>query len=219
VYRFVQKLSSKDLQARYGPVAFPIDYPNAIDKMNHKNGGGIWMHGYPSGVDRRPPHDTKGCFALPNERLLAMAGHVHLGQSWVVVGEHLDFGDEQQRQALRDEVLTSLKAWSRDWSSRNTDAYLAHYHPRFHNGKRDLAAWSSYKRRINASKSYIRVALDDFTLVRVPDPVGFAEMVVAEFNQKYASDNYADESRKRLYLVRDSSSGPWRILLEQAVDS
>ncbi len=217
VYRFVQKLSGSKLDDRYGPAAFPIDYPNEIDKLNHKNGGGIWMHGYPSGVDRRPPRDTKGCFALPNERLLAMAEHVHLGQSWVVVGEHFVFGEAQARQALRDDVLASLKAWSRDWASRNSDAYLAHYHPKFQSETRDLAAWSAYKRRVNAAKSFIHVSLDDFTLIRVPDPVGFNEMVVAEFNQDYVSDNFADISRKRLYLVRDHKSEAWRILIEKVV--
>ncbi len=218
VYRFVQKLAGKQLPDRYGPVAFPIDYPNALDRLHHKNGGGIWMHGYALGVGRRPPRDTKGCFALPNARLLAMADHVHLGQSWVVVGEHLAFGDGKARQALADSVRAALQAWSRDWSSRDVDAYLAHYHPNFHSETRDLAAWSAYKRRVNTSKSYIHVALDDFTIIRVPDQKGFAEVVVAEFNQNYQSDNYADLSRKRLYLVRDRQNGPWRILLEQAVE-
>jgi len=218
VYRFVKKLNGRELDDRYGPMAFPIDYPNELDRMNKKNGGGIWMHGYPSHVDRRPPRDTKGCFALPNERLVAMADHVHLGHSWVVVGEHFVFGKDQDRQSLRDEVLASLQAWVRDWSSRDSDAYLAHYHPDFHSEWRDLAAWSAYKRRVNGSKSYIHVTMDDFTLIRMPDPVGFAEMVVAEFNQNYTSDSYADMSRKRLYLVRDSKSGPWRILLEQSVE-
>jgi len=218
VYRFVKKLSGSELADRYGPVAFPIDYPNALDKLNQKNGGGIWMHGYPSNVDRRPPRDTKGCFALPNERLLAMAEHVHLGQSWVVVGEHLSFGEEQARQPLRDEVLAALKAWTNDWSSRNSDAYLAHYHPQFRSEWRDLNAWSTYKRRVNGSKRYINVTLDDYTLIRVPDPVGFNEVVVAEFNQNYASDSYADLSRKRLYLVRNNKSEAWRILLEQSVE-
>lgn len=39
---------------------------------------------------------------LPNEHLLAMAGHVHLGQSWVAVGEHFNFGDDKARQSVRD---------------------------------------------------------------------------------------------------------------------
>jgi len=217
VYRFVKKLSGASLEDRYGPVAFPIDYPNALDKLNHKNGGGIWMHGYPSGVDRRPPRDTKGCFALPNERLLAMAEHVHLGHSWVVVGEHLVFGEAQAVKPLRDEVLATLEAWRLDWSSRNSDAYLAHYHPKFHSEHRDLAAWSAYKRRVNAAKSYIKVSLDDYTLIHVPDPVDYEDIVVAEFKQNYASDNYVDSSYKRLYLVREGKAEPWRILHEEAV--
>ena len=217
VYRFVKRLSGADLESRYGPVAFPIDYPNGLDRLYHKDGGGIWMHGYPAGVDRRPPRDTKGCFALPNDRLLAMSKYVHLGQSWVVVGEHITFDQSADRKALRDQVLAALDSWASDWSSRNTDAYLSHYHPGFHSDGRNLAAWSAYKRRVNASKSFIHVSLKDITLMRMPDPGRYASVVVADFMQHYTSDNYADTSHKRLYLVQDKSAGPWRILLEEGV--
>jgi len=89
VYRFVQKLEGASLELRYGPVAFPIDYPNVLDRMHHKNGHGIWLHGYAPQVNRRPPRDTKGCFSLSNDLLMQLAPKIVLGKSWVVVGNQL----------------------------------------------------------------------------------------------------------------------------------
>ncbi len=217
VYRFVKRLSGRQLEARYGPVAFPIDYPNALDRLHRKDGHGIWMHGYPLGKERRPPQDTLGCFALPNDRLRALAGHVRLHHSWVIVGENLRFGDDAARAALAESAAAAIESWRRDWSSLDTEAYLSHYHERFRSGRRDLAAWKRYKRRINAAKHFIEVGISNLTLVHDPNRWPEGEIVVAEFDQRYRSDNYADESRKRLYLARSAPDAPWRILIEETV--
>ncbi len=217
VYRFVKRLQGKNLEARYGPVAYPIDYPNELDILHHKNGYGIWMHGYAEGVDRRPPRDTKGCFALPNPRLLAMSKYVKLGKSWVVVGENFEFGDDEARQVLQNSVQQTLESWRKDWSALDTPAYLKFYHEKFHAGKRDLAAWKTYKKRVNANKSFVHVGISNLTLIRDANRWAEGEVVVAEFDQSYRSNNYQDSSRKRLYLARLDAQSPWRILIEESV--
>ncbi|PIP02456.1 MAG: hypothetical protein COW18_09120 [Zetaproteobacteria bacterium CG12_big_fil_rev_8_21_14_0_65_54_13] len=218
VYRFIKKLQGKELQAIYGPVAFPIDYPNELDRLHHKNGSGIWLHGYPMDVSRRPPQDTRGCFSLSNNRLLAMARHVSLGKTWVVVGENLRFGHPDDKQQLLESVKRDIETWRHDWVALNNDAYLSHYHPSFHSGDRDLAAWKAYKRRVNAGKAFIDVSLSDLTLMHDPNRWPEGEVVVAEFVQHYRSSNYADASRKRLYLARADADSAWKILLEESLD-
>ncbi|MDX8397190.1 MAG: L,D-transpeptidase family protein [Mariprofundaceae bacterium] len=217
VYRFVKRLQGKSLPSRYGPVAYPIDYPNELDLLHHKDGSGIWMHGYAMGVGRRPPRDTKGCFALPNMRLLQMSDYVKLGQSWVVVGENFTFDDEPKRIRLRESVHKLLNVWRRDWVSLDSKAYLRHYHPTFHSGKRNLAAWKAYKTRLNARKSFIEVKFSNMSLLHDPNVWPEGEVVVAEFNQHYRSSNYKDVGRKRLYLARSSAQDDWKILLEESV--
>ncbi len=217
VYRFVKRLQGKSLESRYGPVAYPIDYPNELDVLHHKNGYGIWMHGYGDGVGRRPPRDTKGCFALPNPRLLAMSKYVKLGKSWVVVGENFEFGDDEKRQILQTSVQQTLESWRKDWSALDTAAYLNFYHKKFRSGKRDLAAWKRYKQRVNASKTFIYIDISHLTLIRDANRWAEGEVVVAEFNQHYRSNNYQDFSRKRLYLARLDAQSPWHILIEESV--
>jgi len=218
VYRFVKRLQGKNLESRYGPVAYPIDYPNALDKLHHKDGYGIWMHGYAEGVGRRPPRDTKGCFALSNPRLLAMSQYVQLGKSWVVVGENFKFGDNELRQTLQRSVLQTLDAWRENWSALNTSAYLSFYHDKFHSDKGDLAAWKRYKQRVNAGKAFIHVDISHLTLIHDGNRWSEGEVVVAEFDQLYRSNNYQDHSRKRLYLARSDAEKPWKILIEESVD-
>jgi len=218
IYRFVKRLEGKSLEAKYGPVAFPIDYPNELDQLHHKNGHGIWMHGYPMDVDRRPPRDTKGCFALPNDRLLAVADHVSLGKSWVIVGRDFSFDRDDARLSLLTSVQQAIESWRKDWVSLDTDAYLSHYHTKFRSGKYDLASWKRYKQRVNAGKSFINVDFSDMTIIHDPSQWPEGEVVVAEFRQTYQSNNYADDTRKRLYLARPDGQSAWKVLIEETVD-
>ena len=215
IYRFVRRLQGRSLDVRYGPVAYPIDYPNSLDHLHHKDGSGIWLHGYAEGVGRRPPRDTKGCFALPNSRLLAVSKYVQLGKSWVIVGEDFKFNDDRQRDVLKASVKESLEAWRKDWSALNTPAYLAHYHKDFHSGRWNLAAWKRYKMRVNAKKSFVDVKISHLTLIHDPNEWREGEVVVAEFDQAYRSDNYQDMTHKRIYWVRKDRTDAWKILLEE----
>ena len=217
VYRFVKKLQGKNLESRYGPVAFPIDYPNELDAFHKKDGSGIWLHGYPLDVSRRPPQDTRGCFSLSNDRLLTMARYVKLRHSWVIVGENFVFDHSNRKSKLLSSVKRDIEAWRRDWVSLDTEAYLSHYHRKFRSGKRDLAAWKRYKRRVNANKSFVEVGFANMTLIHDPNTWPEGEVVVAEFDQSYRSSNYADKGRKRIYLARANADQSWKILLEESL--
>ncbi|MDQ6963982.1 MAG: L,D-transpeptidase family protein [Mariprofundales bacterium] len=219
VYRFVQRLEGRSLEQRYGPVAFPIDYPNVLDRMHHKKGHGIWLHGYAPQVNRRPPRDTKGCFSLANDLLVQLAPQIVLGRSWVVVGNRLRFDDERARAQLRRSVAGALEEWLNDWSSLNTKRYLHHYHPSFRSGRYNLASWRAHKRYVNSHKRSISVTISAVTMIRDPNPREEGEVVIAQFKQHYRSDNYHDDTLKRLYLVRANERQSWRILSEETLSA
>jgi len=217
IYRFSKRLEGYNLELRYGPVAYPIDYPNFLDVLHHKNGSGIWMHGYAEGVGRRPPRDTKGCFALPNPRLLNVSKYVKLGHSWVVVGDHFEFDDVKKQGELLSSVRQSMSAWENDWTSLDTEAYLKHYDKNFHSGHWNLDLWKKHKRRVNATKSFIDVNISNLTVMHDPNTWHEGEVVVVDFNQKYHSDNYHDVTHKRMYWVRNQPAEAWRILIEETL--
>ena len=73
IYFVTDQLDTTRLHEKYGPLAFPLDYPNAWDRRQGRTGDGIWVHGVDRDGGERPPLDTDGCIALPNDRLLALA--------------------------------------------------------------------------------------------------------------------------------------------------
>ena len=115
---------------------------------------------------------------------------------------------------LSDSVHQMLDRWARDWESRQSERYLAHYHPDFRTEKHDLASWSRYKRRVNGRKQYIRVQLSHVKIRRGPEQIAQGEAVLVTFSQRYQSSNYAANSRKQLYLVRKRPDDDWLILYE-----
>jgi len=61
IYFANEQLDTSRMHEKYGPTAFPLDYPNAWDEFNERTGDGIWIHGVPSDSEHRPPLDTDGC--------------------------------------------------------------------------------------------------------------------------------------------------------------
>lgn len=217
IYRFTSIRHDQNLKPRYGPVVFPIDYPNALDKLHGKTGDGIWMHGYPENTKRRPPQDTRGCFALPNPILKQMEAYVQPGKTWVVIGSHFTFDKKDKQTDLLASIQAGIQAWQNDWQSLNTEAYLSHYHERFQSGKYNLQRWKNYKQRVNRNKSFIRLTFSDMAIIHDPTTWEEGETVVVEFTQKYQSSNYSDIGKKRLYLARSNAQSPWKILLEASI--
>jgi len=115
---------------------------------------------------------------------------------------------------LPESISRAIDAWRKDWESRNGDVYLSHYHPDFRTKKHDLTSWSTYKRRVNSRKKYIRVELSGLKVLRGPEKIPQGEAMLVAFKQRYESSNYAANSRKQLYLVRKNTDSKWLILYE-----
>ena len=73
VYFITEQLDTSNLDAKYGVAAYPLDYPNAWDKHKERTGDGIWLHGVDANGTKRPPRDTDGCLALPNDELMSLS--------------------------------------------------------------------------------------------------------------------------------------------------
>lgn len=196
----------------YGPRAFPINYPNDWDRMQGRKGHGIWLHGTPSATYSRPPWATDGCVVLTNDDLARLSKYVDVSHTPVVIAQSMRWLDRRQWLAERASFLDAFNAWRKDWESRDTDRYLAHYSSRFRSEEHDLAAWKARKREVNAAKRWIQVRVQDMSAFAYP---GAKDMVMATFVQDYRSSNLSNRHVKRQYWVREG--GQWRILHESVV--
>lgn len=209
VYTIVEHLSGQDLPDKYGPMAFPMNYPNRWDQRANRTGNGIWLHGVTSQTYSRPPLDSDGCVAMINEDLKSIAPLIEVGQTPIVIGENLDWQAVSQQQATKDAILQALQQWKTDWESLDANAYLQHYATDFAARGMNLATWKKYKRRVNANKTFIKVALSDISIFQYPNESNLYEV---HFNQAYQSSNFNNQSDKVLYLKQQNQQ--WRIVGE-----
>jgi murein L,D-transpeptidase YafK len=208
VYHVTANLPRQKLTDFYGSGAFPINYPNAWDKRLGRNGHGIWLHGTPSDTYSRPPRASDGCIVLANSDLDAVGKRVQVGLTPVVIADEIEWIDAGAFELERKGLASAFEAWRADWESRDSGKYLSHYSARFNSGDQDLAEWSEHKRKVNASKSWIKVATSRVSMLQYPRE----KFVVVNFDQDYRSSNLSNVMRKRQYWIKDD--GRWRILYE-----
>jgi murein L,D-transpeptidase YafK len=209
VYHVTSNLPRAKLADLYGSGAYPISYPNEIDKREGRGGKGIWLHGTPSATYSRPPRSSDGCVALTNQDLDVLGKSLQIGITPVIISEGIEWVKPEAVTALRKELLAEVEAWRKDWASLNTDAYLKHYAPGFTSGSQSLDEWKQQKRSVNASKAWIKVALENVSVFLYP---GRDDLAVVAFEQNYSSSNLSNQMRKRQYWLREKAD--WRIIYE-----
>jgi murein L,D-transpeptidase YafK len=209
VYHVTANLPRQKLTDFYGSGAFPINYPNEWDKRMGRNGHGIWLHGTPSDTFSRPPKASDGCVVLANQDLDALSKSLQVGLTPVIISNSIEWLSFDDWQTERKSLLEMIDAWRRDWESLDADRYASHYSARFQADGQDQRQWVEHKRKINAAKSWVKVATQNVSMFRNP---GKEEYVVVTFEQDYKSSNLSNVMKKRQYWIKED--GRWKILYE-----
>ncbi|MFQ5524819.1 MAG: L,D-transpeptidase family protein [Thermoanaerobaculia bacterium] len=212
VYIVNSYLPGETLPDLYGIGAFPINYPNAWDRLQGRTGSGIWIHGTESASYSRPPLSSRGCVTLSNEDFGVLKRQVEVSRTPVIVAHRITWVESEVVDVARRSLESSLESWRSDWESRDSDRYLSHYADDFRTGNMDLSAFARHKRAVNASKKYIRVGLEQVGIYRYP---GEPDLALVDFRQLYESDNFRASRRKHQYWRRDD--GRWRIVYEEGL--
>ena len=211
VYHVVANLPRRKLTDFYGAGAFPIDYPNAWDKLMGRNGHGIWLHGTPSNTYSRPPRASDGCIVLANPDLESIGRYVQIGLTPVIIADEMQWSSPAAVDAYRNALAHAIDAWRSDWESRDIARYLSHYSKRFRANGQGYAVWAARKRKINSAKTWIKVGITDLAMFRYPRERDFA---LVSFDQNYRSNNLSNVIRKMQYWSKEN--GSWKILFEGA---
>ncbi len=211
VYFISGHIAEQDLPDLYGAGAFPLDYPNPWDRRLGRTGYGIWLHGVPSDTYSRPPRSSNGCVALANTDLKAIAPFIDVGNTPMIIAESIQWEQPDVIAKRAEELESAIEKWRQDWESRDITRYASNYsRSTFLSGGRNYKAWVAYKQRVNEAKSRIEVALSDLSIFTDP---GEPSLAVVRFLQRYESNNFQSESRKRQYWQRETD-GAWRIVYE-----
>ncbi|MFB3885453.1 MAG: L,D-transpeptidase family protein [Thermodesulfobacteriota bacterium] len=209
IYFLTSFMESKDLPEKYGAGAFSLNYPNYLDRKEGKKGSGIWLHGYPSGLDR-PPF-SEGCVVVKDEFLKELIGFIKIGDTPLVIVDRAQFRPAEDQLRLFGLFSRFLKDWKTAWESRDTGRYLSFYSRDFvsSDGK-GYQKFKEYKSRVNQSKKFIQVQIEQKSILLSQKDEG--HIAVVRMNQDYRSDNFKSYSRKVLYLKE--KQGKWEIIAE-----
>ncbi len=210
VYFVTAWIPPSKLPDKYGIGAFPVNYPNELDRHQGKTGYGIWLHGTESDYYSRPPLDSEGCVVLTNMDLQAIKQEIKPGTTPVVITRQVSWLDREQWQKEKQQLQTVLERWRQDWQSLDVERYLTHYSDEFWSKGYDIKSWKQRKRTVARNKTYQQITLTDVSLLAYPESAG--DIVVARFRQAYQSNNYQSDINKRLYLKHQD--GEWKIVYE-----
>lgn len=213
VYFVTSWISPSKLPDKYGVGAFPVNYPNELDKRNGKTGYGIWLHGTDKGSYSRPPRDSEGCVVLTNIDLSSLKSEITPGITPVVITNKVEWVNYDSWQQEREDILQAVEKWRLDWESMDVNKYLSNYEKNFWSATHNLKTWSARKRLLAKGKTYQSVNFSNLSVLLYPKKLKEEKQIaVVRLQQNYKSNNFKSKMYKRLYLTKIDKD--WKILYE-----
>ena len=203
IYFFTRTYEQRFLAPIYGVRAFPIDYPNEIDKKEGRDGYGIWFHGTNKPLK---PKDTNGCIVLENHDIEDLTYFIELADTPVIISEKIEMIDPDTLKTEATALELIVESWRAAWEEKEIAAYMSFYNSRFRSSGMDWDEWKVYKTRLAERYEDIRVKVNNLRLLRNDG------LVLAKFEQVYETPTFHSRGEKSLFLRQNSKE--WKIVGE-----
>ena len=210
IYFVNEQLDTSGLDEKYGPMAFPLDYPNVWDRSNERSGDGIWIHGASPHGGRRPPLDTDGCIALSNEELLALKDQLMPLVTPVIIVRQISWLSSEQIAATRAELAAVLDLWAESRRSGDLHQYLSLYADEFEYRGMGRDDWAGYRLQTVSTTPIREFELQEVLLLADPEDSG---LYLSRFRQIIVDGERTIVTTKRLYWRR-TGDGALKIVAE-----
>jgi murein L,D-transpeptidase YafK len=210
IYFVTEQLDTSRLHEKYGITAFVLDYPNVLDRQSNRTGDGIWLHGVDARGGKRPPLDTDGCLALPNEELAALEQLFVANTTPVIIGRTMKWLREEDVDALRSELEAVVAAWSDSFFSGDMHSHLSLYGEDFRHWEMDKSEWTALLLTTVGTRPIDAVDVSDLLLLADPVEDG---LYLSRFRWAVTEGEKTFVSTKRLYWRR-SPNGALKIVAE-----
>lgn len=193
-YELTNKLT-KNLDPFYGPLAFVTSYPNAYDKLQNKNGHGIWIHGLPKDGERE--EFTQGCIALKNGSIKKLNKKFNFKNSILMIQEKGDIPVSVDDISL---VLSQVYQWRESWKNSDIDTYLSFYSNDFrkYDGTR-FEQFKNYKTRLFNRNEDKTIQFKDINIMPYPN-LKDKKLFKVMMKQRYSTKYYKSNDIKELYI-------------------
>lgn len=193
VYFFKSKFEKKYLSETYGDLAFPMDYPNLMDRLQNKNGNSIWLHGTNKPLKFR---DSNGCIVLENADILKLAGYIILNKTPIIIEENVTLVPAEESKELKTKMMNFLSKWNNALGDGTYHEYLSCYDTEFIPDISWWQNWQSIKKDILADSGHgLSTEMERISIFR------HNNMYVALFNQVITAEkNTFHVGSKKLFI-------------------
>jgi len=206
-YRLIDRIKPKN--PFYGPLAFVTNYPNTFDKLQHKDGYGIWIHGKPLDGEERPDL-SKGCIVLDNDKLLELGKILDHSKTELFITQKPFFATKKDIAS----ILTTLYKWREAWRNSNIKNYAKFYDKNFQkaNGMK-LNKFLKYKSKVFDIRKNQNVKIY-FSNIEIMPYQNIDHKIIYKitFFEKYIADKFKFEGEKELYMIKRGKN--FKILIE-----
>ena len=179
-----------------------LNYPNQLDQLRNKNGGGIWIHGSAQWL----PVATRGCVSVNNWDFARLAPQIDIRDTPVIISEAFRLVTDKKLVPVQQYLFGFLERWRTAWESNETEAYLGHYSEDFRNDRWDYEGWTTYKREVNRANQERSIQISNVSIFE------HGGIYHIRFMQHYESTGTKDLGWKELYVRREGTQ--LRILSE-----
>lgn len=215
IYRFHSYISGNELVRKYGNYgkqyglgAFRSNYPNIIDRINKKTGGGIWLHSTDDDSRISKKLDSKGCVVLSSAHFKDISNYVDIWQTPMIIVHDLYFQEEGTWANYRNYFENFVNGWVGSWKSEDLKKYISYYDSKlFKNRKGGFNRYRSYKKAVFSNPGTPEISMSELSVLM------FKNYAIIEFLQNYKSKKINDIGEKKLILVRNKSY-EWKIVSE-----
>ncbi len=214
IYFFQTRYNRQEIERRvgkpnayqYGEMAFTTDFPNRIDQLKGKNGGGIWLHGTDEPFDSTPFMDTRGCVVTTNDTISKLSNYIEINRTPMIIVDRLVTRSGEEIEAERKSVLAMVEDWRSNWAEKRIDRYIQFYSPAFSSQGLSRDTWKARKEGLAKINGTVEISLENISILKQKDGM------VVRFIQDYEADNVANTGVKTLYLIQGDSG--WEIVSE-----
>lgn len=207
VYYVIGFIPQSKLDKIYGTGAFPLNYPNFVDKLYGKTGHGIWIHG-------RDPLEkkqvSKGCVVLKNEDINYLKS-INFINTPVVIAEKLHFTDELNYNTEKSFWLNFLNEFYESWKNNDINRLSKLIHVRFKDSNhKSYSEYIQRKKMLMEKYPQKTITFENIKIFKENE-----SEVVFDFDQYYSAPNITTYGTKRLYLIKEAND--FKIIAEEYI--
>ncbi|MBF0342908.1 MAG: L,D-transpeptidase family protein [Nitrospirae bacterium] len=190
----------------FGEGAWPLNYPNIVDRYMGKTGHGIWIHGRgPNRTDER----TKGCVSLQNSDIEGIKPYI-APSTPVVIASSLEFLRAEDYKKKRKLYFDIFRGFISSWEKGDFEGFANYFDTSFKDAD-GLTSTNYLSKKKQLMKTYPdrKVITSDISIFTEN-----SKDLMYKFNQLYCASNMLSYGTKKLYLKMGGDKD-YRIIAEE----